>query len=427
RREENDIILIFTVSDSGIGIQSEYMPNLFKDFSRVHDESAYVIEGTGLGLPITRQLCRAMGGDVEAQSEYRAGSIFKATIRQGAPDNTPMGFLKDRTTRRHSGIVKFHAPDFRVLIVDDNAANLKVAAGLLAPYKIKTEACHNGKEALKAVQAREYDLVFMDNMMPEMDGIQALAAIRALGGPFEKLPIVAFTANAMIGMKEYFLEKGFDDYLTKPIETKKLNALIERWVPPDARRGPENGVDSGDARSAASVFATDAMPDISKAELAAQRLDLLNHYRWHFVNRMPAGSCYYNKFSELVEIMEVAPELREDMAALAAAGRRGDGEEIRWLLPGLYNSLAASMLGKDAEDDASRTQMELEDALARLKNALDAGDEKGVDAVMDELRKKNSLCAEARELYCLINDALLMGETEKALAHIAAYEARSAT
>jgi CheY-like chemotaxis protein len=254
-------------------------------------------------------------------------------------------------------------------------------------------------------------------MMPGMDGIETLAAIRALGGGFATLPVVAFTANAMSGMREFFLSKGFDDYLSKPIELPKLHELIESRVPAEKRRKPERPENIPEARPENRIAgnpeadASLAVPGISRAELAAQRLDMLNHYRWHFANGLPADRAYYAKFCDLVEAMDAPPSLRGDMASLAAAGRQGDGETVQRLLPGVYEALAAAVASgaRDAPPGVIPEQ-----TIRRLKAALDADDGQNADAVMDELRDMDDLGNDARELYCFLNDALLMGETEKA-------------
>jgi CheY-like chemotaxis protein len=133
--------------------------------------------------------------------------------------------------------IRFTAPDARILIVDDIATNLKVAEGLLTPYGMGIDACDNGAEAIRLAEANRYDIIFMDHMMPEMDGIETASAIRALNGNyFKTVPIIALTANAVFGMKEMFLAEGFNDYLSKPIEIFKLNEQIERWIPGDKRR-----------------------------------------------------------------------------------------------------------------------------------------------------------------------------------------------
>ena len=123
-----------------------------------------------------------------------------------------------------------------MLLVDDLDINLKVAAGMLKPYRLRTDTCLSGEEAVRLVQERDYDLVFLDHLMPGLDGVETAKAIRALGGRFEKLPLVALTANAISGMMEMFLENGFNDYLSKPIERPRLNAVLERWVPAERRR-----------------------------------------------------------------------------------------------------------------------------------------------------------------------------------------------
>jgi signal transduction histidine kinase/CheY-like chemotaxis protein len=134
--------------------------------------------------------------------------------------------------------VRFTAPRARILIVDDLVTNLRVASGLLSPYRLKADTCTSGAEAIELVQRQEYDMVLMDHMMPEMDGVEAVKRIRALGGErFERLPIIALTANAMSNMREMFLANGFDDFLAKPMEIPKLNDIMERWIPQEKKEG----------------------------------------------------------------------------------------------------------------------------------------------------------------------------------------------
>jgi signal transduction histidine kinase/HPt (histidine-containing phosphotransfer) domain-containing protein/ActR/RegA family two-component response regulator len=236
-RRGGEVNLTFTVEDSGIGIKPEHLGDLFGDFVRLDQKGAKHIEGTGLGLSISRGLCRAMGGDITVESEYGKGSSFTATVKQGVADWTPACFSGKGIYGRESAIplVNFSAPGFRVLVVDDIETNLAVTRGLLSPFRVETSVCLSGREAVDIASKREFDMIFIDHMMPEMDGIEAAHAIRGLGGYCDKVPLVALTANAMTGMREMFLSKGFDDYLSKPIETPKLNELMERWVPDEAR------------------------------------------------------------------------------------------------------------------------------------------------------------------------------------------------
>ncbi|MDR0439921.1 MAG: response regulator, partial [Candidatus Accumulibacter sp.] len=230
-------LLTFIVADSGIGIRSENLPLLFGDFVRVEDRRNKSIEGTGLGLVITRSLCRAMGGDITVESEYGKGSIFTATLRQPIADRRPMGSLESKIlTRKEAPRIAFTAPDIHILLVDDMASNLLVAEGLLIPYKARIVTCQSGYEAVELARSRPFDLIFMDHMMPGMDGMEATAAIRSMGKQ-GGMPIIALTANAIAGMREMFLQNGFSDFLSKPIEIPKLAEIMEKWVPAE-KRGP---------------------------------------------------------------------------------------------------------------------------------------------------------------------------------------------
>jgi signal transduction histidine kinase/CheY-like chemotaxis protein/HPt (histidine-containing phosphotransfer) domain-containing protein len=237
KRLGDEAELSFTVKDSGIGIKPEHMTELFGDFVRLEQEGTKYIEGTGLGLSISRSLCQAMGGDISAQSEYGKGSSFTATIRQGVTDWTP-GRFSDKGicgNETVAPLVRFSAPGFRILIVDDNETNLAVARGLLSPFRSEISTCVSGQEAVFLASKRDFDMFFIDHMMPGMDGIETAKAIRGLNGKYVAVPLIALTANAMAGMKEMFLANGFDDYLSKPIETAKLNDLIEKWIPDEFR------------------------------------------------------------------------------------------------------------------------------------------------------------------------------------------------
>ncbi|MDR1220671.1 MAG: response regulator [Treponema sp.] len=343
----NQAVMIFSVKDTGIGIKDEDKPNIFGDFTRVDAAKNRGIEGAGLGLAITRNLCRLMGGDIDFESEYGKGSTFTARIPQKiAIEDVPFAYVdepetkgvllfdgnetrassityaletlgvpykrvKDRagfeaetrvaqpgatpyiftTCQEESwvmervdssctvvvmaeygaavqspqarlvyfpiwalniadilnnvaesaggdapGAIKFIAPDASVLIVDDVDVNLIVAQGLLSPYQLRISLAKSGQEAVDLARENIYDIIFMDHMMPGMDGIEATALIRSIDRPdVESLPIVALTANAIAGMKDLFLSSGFSDYLAKPIEVDKLNAIVEKWIPASKR------------------------------------------------------------------------------------------------------------------------------------------------------------------------------------------------
>ncbi|MDR1965204.1 MAG: response regulator [Synergistaceae bacterium] len=239
RAGEGETKLIFTVEDSGIGIRQEDIDALFSEFVRLDQTGNKHIEGTGLGLSISRSLCRAMGGDITVESEYGKGSVFTAAIIQKVADWSSMGPLAEASRMEPEPPAMFSAPGLRALIVDDMAVNLTIAKGLLSPYGMEITECLSGQGAVEAAQEEEFDLLFIDHMMPGMDGIETAREIRALGGRYEKVPVIALTANAIVGMKEMFLENGFDDFISKPIVVTKLHEIMERWVPAEKRAAPE--------------------------------------------------------------------------------------------------------------------------------------------------------------------------------------------
>ena len=226
--DTDNVILTIEVTDSGRGIKEEDIGKLFTDFVQLDLVGNKGIEGTGLGLTITQNLVKAMGGDISVRSEYGKGSTFTITLPQG---------ISRKESFDDTRIVSiFKAPDARVLVVDDVSVNRIVAKGLLSVYEIQVLTCVNGEEAVAAVQTDEYDLVFMDHMMPGMDGVEATTAIRKLAGErFQKLPIVALTANAISGAEEMFLENGFNGYLAKPISPLKLSEVLEMWIPKEKK------------------------------------------------------------------------------------------------------------------------------------------------------------------------------------------------
>ena len=221
--DKNTVNLTIEVADSGKGIREEDIGKLFDSFVQLDLVNNKGIEGTGLGLAITWNLVKAMGGGISVRSEYGKGSVFTVKLPQktGNPD---------RLASNKAAAV-FAAPQACVLIVDDIATNLKVAEGLLMPYKLSIDTCKSGAEAVEAAKNKIYDLIFMDHMMPDMDGIEATKIIRQMEGGRGAAPVVALTANAVSGMREMFLKNGFNDFLSKPIDILRLNAVLEKWLP----------------------------------------------------------------------------------------------------------------------------------------------------------------------------------------------------
>ncbi|MDR0867617.1 MAG: response regulator [Planctomycetota bacterium] len=214
-------VLVLTVADTGIGIQEKHLAKVFGGFNQFDAKDARGCEGIGLGLAISRHLCRLMNGDLTVKSEFGKGSVFTARLPQTVIDATATG----------EG-ARFTAPTARVLVVDDIKVNLMVAAGVFSPYAIQIETAESGAEAVEKVKNCDYDLVLMDYMMPEMDGLEAMRAIRALRAEkYRNLPIIAFTANDDDGIKEKLLRHGFNDFLAKPIDIDLLHQIIARHLP----------------------------------------------------------------------------------------------------------------------------------------------------------------------------------------------------
>jgi signal transduction histidine kinase/HPt (histidine-containing phosphotransfer) domain-containing protein/ActR/RegA family two-component response regulator len=236
-RSGSQITLTVIVADSGVGIKPDDLPNLFDRFSRFDINHNRHVEGAGLGLAITRSLCRMMGGDVAVESKYGEGSAFTATVVQEVANDKPIGNLSGYESHESNvSVIRYKAPNVNVMIVDDVEVNLAVAKDLLEPYQMNITTCMSGFEAIELVRQQHIDLIFMDHMMPEMDGIETTKKIRALGGQYQKLPIVALTANALVEMRETFLSNGFNDFLAKPINTSRLKRCVEKWIPKEQLR-----------------------------------------------------------------------------------------------------------------------------------------------------------------------------------------------
>lgn len=232
-----ECILTFTVRDTGIGIKKEYLDSLFDPFVRFDLERNRNIEGTGLGLNIVKALVKLMGAEIKVSSNDGHGTEFCVTIRQTVHDMTPMGDISDteivqerETAYRES----FTAPEARILLVDDNRMNLEVIKGLLKKTLIKIDAVISGQECINCVRKNKYDLLFIDHMMPGMDGMEVLKVIRAMSEEENKsygAKVIVLTANAIKGVRKMYLEAGFDDYLSKPVEASQLEDFIRKYLP----------------------------------------------------------------------------------------------------------------------------------------------------------------------------------------------------
>lgn len=227
-KNDNQVLLKVKISDTGYGIRKEDYEKLFEKFSRLDSATRNEIEGTGLGLVITKRLVNLMGGKIWFESEYGAGTSFFIELTQKIVDKTPIGniMLENTITEGHDYL---DCNGFKVLIVDDNKLNLMVASKVLSPYNFTIKTLNDGRDCVNHIkEGNEYDIIFLDHMMPHMDGIEVLHILHKLEG-YNIPPIVALTANAVTGSKEMYLGEGFDEYLPKPINISDLDKLINKY------------------------------------------------------------------------------------------------------------------------------------------------------------------------------------------------------
>jgi len=367
-------------------------------------------------------------------------SISAANVFNGVSDRFSYHTRDDVT-------VWFTAPEARVLIVDDIKTNLKVAKGLLAPYKMAIDLCSGGREAVEAVRNTHYDLVLMDHRMPGMDGVEAAGQIKALsseGRNFKDLPLVALTANAISGMEEYFLQRGFCDYLTKPIDTVKLNAILEKWIPKEKQAG--------------CVMGTLSMPEeckVSNVPFAIEGLDVdkgVQRSGGKIESYFETLAAFYGDWQERksevgkslaagnLQVYSAhihalkgacanigADKLSEAAGALEAAGRRGDLSFVKSrndsllsmlqrLLVSINYALAMQNIKTDKEDDEQEVEM-FSTELARLKHALDDLDFERINKTVDVLLV-TAPTFNARNTVRSILKHILMFDYEKAESYL---------
>ncbi|NLG03739.1 MAG: response regulator [Clostridia bacterium] len=229
------IRLIFQVTDTGVGIKEEDLGNIFDKFKQVDTKVNRGIEGTGLGLSISRELIHMMDGDISVESTYGKGTTFTIELVQEIRSEER---LEDCITKKSAEDYKvhrvFYAPSAEILVVDDNEVNLRIISGLLKRYQIDTDQALSGYEAIEKIKKKDYNIIFMDHMMPGLDGVETTKRIRALDNEAaRKVVIVAISANAIRGIKDRFIQQGFQDYISKPIEIAMMENILKRYLPPE--------------------------------------------------------------------------------------------------------------------------------------------------------------------------------------------------
>lgn len=288
RIDEDNILLKITISDTGMGIPPEAIPHLFDSFQRVDEEKNRYIEGTGLGMSIVKQLIDLMGGDISVNSVYAKGSAFTVTLKQKIVSDTNIGNLQVAGGAGESSGAKFehsfYAPDARILIVDDNEMNLEVEEKLLSGTEITIDLITSGKEALKMTLKHKYDVIFMDHLMPEMDGIECFEEIKKQkGGLNKEVPVIVLTANAGGENKTLYNDVGFNGYLVKPVSGKQLEETLINFLPEEKVIRNENielaggtmNTAAGYSKKKSVIITTSSMSDLPESVVKAYQIGII--------------------------------------------------------------------------------------------------------------------------------------------------------
>ena len=423
RADSTHIRLLVHVRDTGIGIKPEDIEKLFKPFERVDEERNRNIEGTGLGLSITRQLLELMGSSLQVESEYGKGSDFWFSLLQETRSDKPVGDIQSRFEESVKNLKKykesFTAPDCRIIVVDDTKTNLEVICGLLKKTKLRIDTADSGYEFLKKSAETCYDAILLDHRMPGMDGIETLHAMKQeKDNPNLKTPCIALTANAVHGARELYIGEGFDDYLTKPVNPEKLEAMLIEYLPKDKLTITTEADDTEEKLQNFKKELSDLLPGYSdiegiNTEQAFSRCGdaetlknaVLSFYseskEKHEKIKNAAETGNYRDFTILVHALKSssgllgATGLSEKAKHLEALGNQENGTEIARLAPELLEGYAAlssalAKYGEKDEDafDPSLPEIPVEDlkeAYAAVREFAEADDFDSAESIMEGL------------------------------------------
>jgi signal transduction histidine kinase/CheY-like chemotaxis protein len=462
----------FIVSDTGQGIKDGDKEKLFSQYGQLNARANRNIEGTGLGLSITKNLVELMDGTIGVESKYKKGSTFTATIIQGLNDLTPIGKetaenlrqLKFTEHRRDSEKIRTKRQYLggNILVVDDVETNLYVAQGLLRPYGVTVDCVKSGREAItKILLDNRYNIVFMDHMMPDMDGIETTHIIREHPSEYAKtLPIIALTANAIVGMREMFLENGFNDYLSKPIERSKLEAILVKWMPDPAVLKPIGSVNVPAEESAAAPDLSAEKPNPNKPHIADFEITPVEGLNIKQGIILAGGSpelyrniltLYCRDVAERMDILSEIPRpekirdftthvhalksasanigaegIRDRAAELETAAKSGDILFIERHLTEFITDLNALIAyiqtvlypsGKTLREDAFILTASDREALTRLRKVLEAEEIRPIETVLQNIKTGN-FSPVIQQILDNISGNILVSEFEEAAALI---------
>ncbi len=444
--DKDNISLRFNIKDTGIGIRKEDMDKLFSPFERIEESRNRTIEGTGLGMNIVKQLLALMDSRLLVSSEYGKGSEFSFSIKQKVLNWSPIGdfaatyeeTLMGQDTYHES----FHAPDARILVVDDTLANLTVIQGLLKQTQIQVDVAESGFEALEKVCENKYDIIFMDHRMPRMDGIETFRAMKELDENLNKdVPVFALTANVISGAREMYFKEGFSGYLPKPVDSTRLEDVILRTLPRDLIIKPEDeGFELSstvDEIGADDLEAISVMTNISGIDyetgskncggpaalkqvatnfaLAIEANAKSIEDAWHFKD-IENYTTYVHGLKSSARVIG-ATELSNLAAYLEQCGNKGDLDEIERRTPELlhnykeYAEFLSPLIeaaNSEAEDELGKPLIEPEELSGALKslrefvegNYFDSADD--VVSMMDDYRMPDDFKDTYKEIKRLL-------------------------
>ena len=361
---DNQIVLRFEVKDTGIGIKPEDLPKLGKAFQRIEEARNATIEGTGLGMNITQRLLDLMHSQLEVTSVYGEGSTFAFEVAQDVVNWAALGDFESQVRRlvpAPSDAAILKAPDACVLVVDDVEMNIKVFRGLLKRTDIHVDSALSGPIALAMVQKKAYDMIFLDHRMPEMDGIETLQRMKTTKHLSSDVPVIALTANAISGAREEYIAAGFTDYLTKPIDSHKLEAMLKHYLPPEKVQevAPEDTDAAEDAASAEALPAwlkeqmlLDTTSGLTNCGSPEDYLETMKLFAEAYAENRAAIQNFFDaqdwkNYTIRVHALKSsariigASGLGAQAAALEAAGNAGDVTKIQAETPRLFKRYAA--------------------------------------------------------------------------------------
>jgi len=426
--QEGRPILIIEISDTGQGMTEQQLEVLFsEEFTRFNEKKNSKIEGSGLGSSIAYQLAKMMDGEIIAESEPGKGSTFTVRVPQKADsgiavlgkdiaENLERLDFKELYKKRVAHFSRSQTLNGRVLIVDDVKSNLYVIKEMLLPYKIKIETVESGEEAVELIKrGKTYDIIFMDHMMPGIDGIEATRQIRETG---YSRPIVALTANAVKGMSEMFLTRGFSGFISKPVDLKRLNACLVRFIrnkqPKKADELNENqslldevNAEGGGLRLIES-FIRDAQKTIDIIE------PILEEQVWDKGTLKSYTIQAHGIKGALANIGRLA--FSEEARVLEQAGRAGDINVINDSTQGFLDDLKKlifALIPAETENEMHEDTLDLDIRLAEFALACDVYDLKKADDILNELRSKPS-SKESKSILENLSAFLLSGAFEEA-------------